>query len=252
MNRMILKKLIAVLAAGSLGACASQPDYAPLRAVPPGSTLSFVATDENLQMPDALGGGESVGKKALSTAGAGAGAGIAVGLRESAECGAYVLVCAPFFALFGAGAGAVVGGVGGSVGGAVIALPGDKARQLEAIVANYFEAEGAAARLDHEFRVQGSGNWMLVEANGRVGVQFVVEEIRFDQFAGDEVQLTMVNSMVVDYGIDEPAATRRIPLRFATERMHVDHWIANDGQNLRLAITDGFSDTVLQAVTILN
>lgn len=224
--------------------CASAPEYAPIARLKDGTDIQLTIAVSDVQVPDALGGGESIGKRAGQGAGVGAGAGAASGLQASVYCGPFVLACAPFMAVFGAGAGAVLGTVGGGAVGAVLALPAEKAQAVEAVIADLVATTDFEQTLREEFIQRNSSGWNLVESERVPELIVGIEGLYLQQYAGNELSVEVVNSVVIAYGPGESQRTKRILYRYSSERAHVDAWVDADGAALKEEIRQGFGENV--------
>ncbi|MGK0225077.1 MAG: hypothetical protein ACI9ON_004337, partial [Limisphaerales bacterium] len=216
-----------------LTGCATVPKNTPLRPIPRGSEIRVVVNVPGITSPDAKDTGEAVRDGASSYAAQGIAEGASGGVEAAMGCEVLALVCMPVFAIVGGVLGGVAGGVVGSVQGARIALPEDKAGALETLIQNYLENEPIPANLLNEFNRQQNGRWQVVDSETDVVVTLGVEALMFSQFSDNELSIGLTSNLVVRYGPETSDVTKRILLNAESEQHHVDHWIANEGANLK-------------------
>jgi hypothetical protein len=203
--------------------------------------------------PDAKDTSEAIGEGASSYAAQGFAGGASDGFEGSVDaCGVFFLVCAPVFVIAGGAVGAAVLGVVGSVNGAKIALPEDKAGALETLIQNYLESEHIPANLLNEFNRQQNGRWQVVDSETDVVVTLGVETLMFGQFPDDVLSIRLTSNLVVRYGPETTDATKRILLNAESEQHHVDHWIANEGANLKTGLNAVFAENSRQVIAVLS
>lgn len=242
-TRLIYRVTLLILAL-SLAACASRPQYATLQAVPSGASIHVIATQPDIEAPDAQAAGESVGSGAASGAGLGASAGLEVGLQGSIICGPFIIVCLPLFAISAAAIGAIGGSIVGSIGGAIVALPEEKAQALEVIMSTTLEEMDLAETLENQFARQSGERWTITEAEGNLEITLGLNTLYIEQFSGDNLSLQMSSSMVVRYGPGDSDATKTYLYRYSSERHHVDYWLQDEGGNFRAEVSAAFEDNV--------
>ena len=251
MNSLGRKQLIPLALILLFGGCASQPKYAPLNPVPQGQIVYMTISTPQLDAATVESDAEAVGKGAVAGMGGGAAAGASAGLAESVWCGPYIVICAPVLAIVGAGGGAIIGGIGGSVVGAIKGLPQEKASALEAIIATTMKELDVTKTLSAEFSDDNDQYWPISPTVLAPEIAFTVEAIFVDQFSKNELNVHTVTSLVVRYADADPEQTKKILFKFATDKYHVDHWIADDGTNLKNAIYQGLAENMRQAVAVL-
>ena len=238
-----------VLSCLLLSGCATN---APLRSIPAGSRIQVLVSVPEVESPEALDTAEALGVGALGGAGAGLGAGAVAGLEASVVCGPMIIYCAPILMMMGGAAGAVVGGVGGSVMAATVALPHDKAAELERLIEDYVAAEDIPANLLRDFDKRQNGRWTVVDSHADTVVTLGIEDLRFVQFGRDELLVRLTSNVVVRYGPQDADVTKRILVVATSARHHVDHWIADDGANLRAGLDAAFAENSRQLVGALS
>lgn len=226
----------------SLAACAGQPQYATLRAVPSGASIHVIVTQPDIEAPDAQSAGESVGRGAASGAGMGAGAGAEAGLQGSIACGPFIIFCAPLFAISGAAIGAIGGSIVGSVDAAIDALPEEKAQALEAMMSTTLEETDLAETLQNAFAQQSGKRWTIAEGEGNPEITLGLNTLYIEQSSEDNLSLQMSASMVVRYGPGDSDATRTYLYKYASERHHVDYWLQDEGGNFRAEVSAAVQD----------
>jgi len=246
-TRLIYRVTLLILAL-SLAACASPPSpppqYATLQAVPSGASIHVIATQPDIEAPDAQSAGETVGSGAASGAGLGASAGLEAGLQGSIICGPFIIVCLPLFAISAAAIGAIGGSIVGSIGGAIVALPEEKAQALEVIMSTTLEEMDLAETLENQFARQSGERWTITEAEGNLEITLGLNTLYIEQFSGDNLSLEMSSSMVVRYGPGDSDATKTYLYRYSSERHHVDYWLQDEGGNFRAEVSAAFEDNV--------
>jgi hypothetical protein len=236
-----------------LAGCATVPKNTSLRPIPRDSEIRVVVNVVGIVPPDAKDTSEAIGDGASSYAAKGFAEGATGGFEGSVEaCTVFFFVCAPVFMIAGGAVGAAIGGVVGSVHGAKIALPEDKADALETLIQNYLESEQIPANLSNEFNRQQNGRWQVVESETNVVVTLGVETLMFGQFSDDELSIRLTSNLVVRYGPETTDATKRILLNAESEQHHVDHWIANEGANLKAGMDAVFAENSRQVIAVLS
>jgi hypothetical protein len=246
-----LRRTIAGLTALALAGCASQPQFLSLQRLPAGQTIELVVAVPSIAPAKVDGDGEALGKGAAQGAGGGAAMGAAAALPYSIVCGPLILVCAPALALMGAGGGAIVGVIGGTVGGAIRGLPPEKAARLETIIGTTVGALDVEQTLRSEFQLNNQQNWHVLKQPTTPQITVGVEAIYIDQLRKNELTLQTVTSLVVRYGPEDRAVTKKILFKVASEPDHIDHWIAGEGANLKHAVTAGLAESMRQIVVVL-
>lgn len=239
-TRLIHRVMLLILAL-SLAACAGQPHYATLRAVPSGASIHVIVTQPDIEAPDAQSAGD-IGRGAASGAGLGAGAGVAAGLEGSVVCGPFIIVCAPLFAISGVVVGTIAGSIVGSVDAAIVALPEEKAQALEAMMSTTLEEMDLAETLQNEFAQQSGKRWTIAEAEGNLEITLGLNTLYIEQFSDDNLSLQMGCSMVVRYGPGDRDATKTYLYQYASERHHVDYWLRDEGENFRAEVSAAFQE----------
>jgi len=225
--------------------------HVPVQPVADGTRIHVSTPESKVKAPDAKSAGESVGKGAAAGAGLGAGAGASGGFVASMACGPFFVICAPIMAGGGAAVGLIVGGTAGTVQGARLALPGDKADALDAIIAATIEEVGLSQRLDNEFRDQNADFWAISNAEEDIQVTLKLESFSIEQFAEDNLALHMSSTMVVRYGTEKGETADKVLFTYTGPRRHVDHWLENDGENFRAEIANAYKSNARQMIGTL-
>jgi hypothetical protein len=236
-----------------LASCAAVPKNTLLRPIPRDSEIRVVVNVPGIVPPDAKDTSEAIGDGASSYALEGFAGGAAEGFEGSVEaCNVLFFVCAPVLVIAGGVVGAAVGGVVGTVHGVNIALPEDKADALETLIQNCLESEHIPANLLNEFNRQQNGRWQVVDSETGVVVTLGVEVLRFAQFPDDELSIRLTSNLVVRYGPETTNTTKRMLLNAESEQHHVDHWIANEGANLKMGLNAVFAENSRQVIAVLS
>ena len=251
------RRAIALGAAFSvaLAGCGSTPKHAEFKVVPPGSQIQVDVKIQGVLPPDAKDTGEAMRWAATQRAMAGTKVGVDAAIEVSALCGPLIIVCLPFAAttagVLGAVGGSVVGGMIGGVEGAVIGLPADKAKTLEQLVHDYVISERISDNLLAQFNQQQQGSWQIVAGDAQAVVTLGVEGLRFNQYPGDELQLVIISNVMVNYDPGAAPQTKRILVTGRSAKHHIDHWIADEGANLRAGLEEVFAKNTRQVIGVL-
>ncbi len=258
-----IQKAVLWLCLGITSGCAVTPENAAFRPVPQNSEIYVQVLIQGNTSPEFASTGESVAAGALLTAGAGMGAGALAGAGAGAALAPFTLLCGPLvFVCLGTGmvtgavaggvVGGVVGGVGGGVIGIAIALPEEKATQLQSLISQYLSNESLQQNLLEGFREQQAGRWVMTDENSDATITLGIEKLEFAQFTDDELSIHLTSSLVVSYGPEEQDSTKRILVNAETDKHHVDYWIENEGINLNEEMKTLFDENSRQIVEILS
>jgi hypothetical protein len=232
--------------------CATAPQTTPLRPLAHGSQISVVVNLPGIVPPDAKDTSEAISEGASSYAASGFAEGASGMVEASVACGPLMFFCMPLLMIAGGTVGAVFGAVAGGISGANIALPDDKAAILEKLIKSYLDSEDISANLLNKFNQKQNGRWQVVDSDTGIIVTLGVENIIFSQFSDDELAIRLTSNLVVRYGPEATNVTKRILLNAESGRYHVDHWIANEGANLKAGLDAVFEENSRQVIAVLS
>jgi len=224
--------------------CSTQPKYTPIKPIAKGSSIELIIDVPEINTPNAKDEMESFGKGLSQGAGTGAAAGAVAGLQHSVVCGPYILFCAPFLSVIGAAGGSIVGGLAGGIHGGMVSLPTEKAKILEETIALTLLELDIENLLYNEFVIQTDDSWNIKGADPDIKLSLGVEALYLQQYIDDQLALQVVNSVVITYGLDTNKKTKRILYKHTSKMEHVDHWINDNGAELKAEINKGFKDNV--------
>lgn len=232
--------------------CASQGKYASFQPLPRGSTISVVALEPEIAVPDAKTAGETVGKAAAGGAGGGMLGGLGAGITVSAMCGPAIAVCAFFLVPAGAAIGLVGGTALGAASAGLTALPKEKAEALEEVMSNALQEIDFADALQSTFIDRSGDRWNLSGDAQAVKVTLGIEALNLTQLEDDVLVLNITTSMTLQYGLGEGETTRRLLFSHSSIGRPVDDFLIGDGEHFRSEITTGLAKTVEEMVNALD
>ena len=217
--------LIAIAALAS--ACATQP--APLPPIPDGATLRFeVVGPATFDEPSASNGGTTAANMAGGTAG-GVGLGAAYGAYLGLSCGPLLVVCSPVMAVGGAMGGAIAGLGIGTVEAMRLAIPGEKADAMNAVIERTFADFDFVGTLDAEIRARAGGRWQY-SSLAPVNLTVSITGVDLDKHPGDRLSVRVMTVLeIVDQSGAETRSERRRIVGESPAR-HVDEWLDADGE----------------------
>lgn len=245
-NRSGFRALVIFIITALTG-CASQ---VPVQPIASGTPIEVVTPQASIRMPDA-DSAAMVGKGAAAGAGLGASGGAAGGLLASLGCGPLLPLCVPIFMGGGAAVGLVVGGAAGTIGGAMMALPADKAAELNDIIAASIVESDISRRLRDEFETQTANRWILSDQQEDITVTLQLTSINIEQFNDDLVTLHMNSRMLVRYGPDRKDTADKMHFQHQSGKRHIDYWLENDGENFRSELEIAYANNASQMVRTL-
>jgi hypothetical protein len=208
-------------------ACTTTP--AQLPPVPDGASLRFeVAAHPALDRPSASNGGTTAANMAGGTA-AGVGLGAAYGAYLGLGCGPLLVVCSPIMAVGGAMGGGIAGLGIGTVEAVRLAIPGEKADAMNAVIERTFAEFDFAGTLDAEFRAYAGGRWRYSDL-APVDLAVSIVGVDLDKHPGDRVSVRVLTVLeLVDRSGKETRTEERRIIGESPAR-HIDEWLAADGE----------------------
>lgn len=247
-----ITRSMALLTAVTLtSACVSTPTHSSLRSIPPGEKIHVIATESEVETPDARTGGQNVASGAAGGAAGGAVMGAGAGFMMGFACGPLFVVCSPAGLVGGAAGGAIFGAAVGGISNAMLALPKEKAEALESVMAATIEDFRGSQTLARQFQLQSNDRWSFTDSGATKEITLGIEELSIDQGKNDELIVTVVNSMTVSYGPVELDTSDTVLFTFVSDRHHVDYWLEHDGANFRAVIQEGFTTNIADMISEL-
>lgn len=265
MNRALALTLCLVL-----GGCVGT-GYVPMRPTAPGAEVLLLPFEH--RDPDQVYGSGQIASGALMGSAGGALTGAGAGAVTGLSCGPWAAFCVPVGLIVGASVGLVAGAVVGGVHSGVTSLPDEKAKALNALLAERAFSRTFATSLHNQFLAQVPGRLNVVIAptpsvatasspaqatpappaggneDGPLRIRVELAQLAFEQHASDELTLVVSTSLQAMYGPGE--LTKRFVFTRRGSRRGVDHWLGNGGANLDAAVDAAFATSTAQMVRLL-